>query len=365
MTPIRVLQIGLHTNRGGIESIVYSWWKNIPSHEVIFDFLNVWGEPIAFQDEFEAGGAKIIYKTLRKKNPIKSYEELYRIIKEGNYDYVHCHVMSLSEPEPIVIVNQLSACTKAIIHSHTAAKKDKMEFKRYLMHLYGRVLLKNCTYLKTACGTEAGRVMFKTDDFTLIENGIDRNKFKYMSELRNEIRKHYGIKETEFVIGHVGRPGKPKNYPFLIKVFQKFSSHNKARLILIGDIENDKEIQNLIDNHGVRANIICTGKVKDVYKYYSAMDVFFFPSLYEGLSVSLIEAQSTGLVCIVSENVDKESAVSDLVRFVNINDMTEALKELQNCFDHRDYERNSVIFNQSYDIEKSSAKMLSYYKDNL
>ena len=361
MKKIRVLQIGLHTNRGGIETVVHSWWQHMPQEEVAFDFLNVWDAPIAFQDEFEAKGAKILHKCLRKNNPGKSYEELKRIIIEGNYDFVHCHSMSLSEPEPVEIADAFSNA-RAILHSHTAATKDKMGLKRYLLHLYGKKKLAKYHYLKIACGTEAGQAMFGSDDFTIIENGVDRNRFRYSTEYRSEIRKKYGIGVDEFVIGHVGRQGKVKNYPFLIKVFSEFRKLCDARLILIGDVENDRAVQRLIDSSKVRDYVIFTGKVRDVYKYYSAMDVFLFPSLYEGLSVSLIEAQSTGLPCIVSRNVDRESAVSDAVAFIDIDKMEDALKELGKCYGNRNVDRNKVSFDEAYDIKQSSIKMLEYYK---
>ena len=140
MRKIRVLQMGLHTNRGGIETVVYSWWKNMTHDAIVFDFLNVWNKPIAYQDEFEAGGAKIIYKSLRKDNPRKSYKELKEIIIGGNYDFVHCHVMSLSEPEPVKIVNAFSNA-RVIMHSHTIATIDKMGLRRYLLHIYGKKIL--------------------------------------------------------------------------------------------------------------------------------------------------------------------------------------------------------------------------------
>lgn len=364
MKKIRVLQIGLHTNRGGIETVVYSWWKNMPHDEVVFDFLNVWNEPIAYQDELEASGAKIIYKSLRKDNPRKSYKELKEIITSGNYDFVHCHIMSLSEPEPVKIVNLFSNA-RVIIHSHNTIIRNKMELKRYLLHVYGKKILEKYDYLKVACGTEAGNTMFGINDFTVIENGVDRNKFRYSTENRFEIRNKYNITENEFVIGHVGRPGRQKNYPFLIKTFSEFLKINNAKLLLIGDIKNDRSVQNLIDTYNIRKYVICTGKVKDVYKYYSAMDVFFFPSLYEGFSVSLVEAQSTGLPCIVGKNVDRQSAVSNVLTFIDINKIHEALRELEKYYKNKGINRNKILFNEAYDIKQSSLKMLKYYKENI
>ena len=151
----------------------------------------------------------------------------------------------------------------------------------------------------------------------------------------------------------------------MIKTFSEFLKINNAKLLLIGDIKNDRNVQNLIDTFHIRNYVICTGKVKDVYKYYSAMDVFFFPSLYEGFSVSLVEAQSTGLPCIVSENVDRQSAVSNILTFIDINKTYEALRELGKCYKNRLADRNKVLFNEAYDVKQSSLKMLKYYRRNI
>lgn len=364
MKKIRVLQIGLHTNRGGIESVVHSWWQNMPQEEVTFDFLNVWDAPIAFQDEFEARGAKILYKCLRKYNPRKSYEELKRIITEGDYDFVHCHSMSLSEPEPIEITNLFSNA-RAIIHSHIAITEDKMGLKTHLLHAYGKKVLRKYDYLRIACGTEAGRTMFGTDNFAIIENGVDKDRFKFSMKCRCEIRQLYNIKSDEFVIGHIGRPGKQKNYPFLIRTFSEFIRIYNARLILVGDVRDDKNVQKLIADYGIKDHVICTGKINNVHKYYSAMDVFFFPSLYEGISVSLIEAQAAGLPCIVSENVDKESNISKILTFIDINRTDAALMELKKNYENRNNDRNNIFLDEAFDIRQSSSKMLNYYKSNI
>lgn len=364
MKPIRVLQIGLDTNRGGIETIVYNWWKNIPKDEVVFDFLNVWNKPIAFQDEFEAEGSKILYKTLRRKNPRKSYQELKEIIEKGKYDYIHCHVMSLSEPEVVEIVNKYSN-SKVIIHSHTTATRKEMSLKRYALHLYGKRKLKKYTYLKLACGTVAGRNMFGTNDFEIIENGINKAKFVFSEEYRIEKRKKFGIKEDEFVIGHVGRAGKPKNYPFIIKTFAAFSKKHNAKLFLLGNVDTDETVQKLIDDYNIRSNVICTGNVSDVYKFYSAMDVFFLPSLYEGVSVSLIEAQSTGLPCVVSKNVPTDSKVSELVDFVDIDSCDEAIISLEKAKNKENTDRKNAVIAENVDICNSAKKLLEFYKENM
>lgn len=363
MKRIKVLQIGLSPNRGGIENIVYSWWKNIPKEQIIFDFLNVWDKPIAFQEEFICGGSKILYKPSRKSNPKESYKVLKSIIENGQYDFIHCHVMSLSEPEPVIIANKFSDAT-VIVHSHTAASRKQMGLKRFLLHMYGKLALKNCNYIRMACGNEAGIKMFGTNEFQIVRNGIDREVYKFSSLYREEIRQKYSIQEDVYLIGHVGRPCKAKNYPFLINVFAKFRENHNVKLILIGDVANDSSINHAIEKLGINEDVIFTGAIKDIYKYYSAMDCFFMPSLYEGISVALIEAQSTGLQCIVSDRVDYESKACDNLIFAPIDSIEDSVKLLEKAYENS-IDRCNVKFAEEYDLENSVKSIENFYFDNM
>ena len=362
---IRVLHLGLSPNRGGIETIVYSWWKHIDDEKVHFDFVNLYEEPIAFENEFILGGAQVFYIVARKKNPLKHIRALIKIFREKNYDYVHCHVMSLSEPEPVKICKKLQLKTKVIIHCHTAAKLENMTLKRKLLHIYGSFQLKKYNYLKLSCGYEAGRTMFNTSCFSVVENGIDIEKFKFSIEKRNRFRKKYGISPNAFVVGHVGRIDKVKNYPFLLETYSLIKQKNiTSVLLLIGDIDGNDDIMKLIKKYGLESNTVFTGKISSTADCYSAMDVFLFPSLYEGISVSMIEAQASGLECIVSENISRESSVSDYVHFVSIDDpcvMADMVKQF--FFDDPNI-RFSRSIDPKYDIRRSTEKLIDYYIDN-
>lgn len=364
VSKVKVLHLGLCPNRGGIESIVYSWWKHIEQESIHFDFINVYHEKIAFENEFRESGSQVFYIPARKENPKKHREELKRIIIEGKYDFVHCHVMSLSEPEPVEICSELSH-TKVIIHSHTVAKLGNMGLKRKVLHTYGSIRLKGYDYLKIACGYEAGKEMFRSDDFTVVENGIDIDRYKYTVEKRNRFREKYGIPEDAIVIGHVGRPDKAKNYPFLIETYALLKKKvSDAILLLIGDVNNDKEIKSLLEKYKVVSSTVLTGKISSTEDCYSAMDVFFLPSNYEGISVSMIEAQASGVQCVVSENIAHESAVSDHVSFMPIDNAESMVKEIMEYLKPYNDLRGSRIIKPNYDIRVSASKLAQYYYEH-
>lgn len=361
---IRILHLGLSPNRGGIESVVYSWWKHIDKEKVHFDFVNVYHEPIAFEEEFKNAESQIYYIPARKENPGKHSEELKKIIEKGNYDFVHCHVMSLSEPEPVKICNALELKTQVIIHSHTAAKLNNMSLKRKVLHKYGSIRLKKYYYLRIACGYKAGREMFHTTDFTVIENGIDIDRYRYSEEKRSRFRERYNIPKDAIVIGHVGRNDAVKNYPFLIETFSYVRKENKnAMLLLIGDVDQDDEIKSLLIRFHIEGSTVLTGKINSTEECYSAMDIFFFPSVYEGISVSMIEAQASGLECVVSENIAHESAVSDYVHFQPINNPQLMAEKVKEYLPPYSVARDKRIIDSNYDINNTAEKLIQYYVD--
>lgn len=361
-TKIKVLQVGLSSNKGGIENVVHSWINLLPSN-IQFDFINIENSPIAFQDEFIEKGSKIFNITPRRVNAFKSFSELKEIIKDGNYDYVHQHMMSYAWPEPIIAG---ASCNKPklIAHSHTAGS-GFLSTKDKLLDYIGRKKLAKVQYFKIACGEVAGLDMFHSNVYTIIHNGVDFKKNCFSDDNRLFIRNQYGIKDSDFLIGHVGRSSKAKNYPYIIKLFKEFKSKNpNSYLMLIGDVENDNDVKRLVVENNLISSVIFTGVLSNLSLYYSAMDVFILPSLYEGVSVSLIEAQLSGLICIVSENVSKESDISGNVRYVSLKSLDEGIKEIGRV-NKIDRSFSKLKIDSSYDIRNTSKQMFDFYESHL
>lgn len=361
METIRILHIGLSPNIGGIETVVYSWFKRKPEW-MQFDFVNVYDSPIAYEAEFVAAGGNVYYLTARARNPIKAYLQLRDVIVKGNYDYVHHHIMSFASPEPCLIVNQLKKKTQIIMHSHTVLNESQSRKYRILDAL-GRLCLKNAGYNRVSCGYDAGTHMFRGEKFHVIKNGVDFSASAFNYENRQEIRSQLGIKETDILIGHVGRDCYEKNYPFLLGCFADAVKQNESlKLLLIGDILQAKDIQNRIDNLEIRNRTICTGKVKSALPYYSAMDIFFMPSIVEGVSLALLEAQISGLPCVVSDTVASETRITDLIKFVSIDGYLEASDALCKAVLHsKKIVRECVQLDQSYNSDNTAQAMIAYY----
>lgn len=359
---IKVLHVGLSSNLGGIENVVRSWNNILPSN-IRFDFVNNGQEPIAFQSEFESNGATVYKIPSRRDNPIVATMQLKKIVEENDYDYVQHHMMSFSWPQPLLIAQHCKK-TKAIAHSHTAGSKD-LSLKYRALDAYGRWRVEKNAYYKLACGNEAGMDMFHTKDFTVIQNGVDFSKCKYNDKTRVEIRNKYNISNESYVIGHVGRSGNAKNYPFIIDLFADLVRQKPdSILLLIGNVQDDEAIQKYIVEKGVGNKVICTGVLEDLQGYYSAMDVFILPSLYEGVSVSMIEAQVSGLTCIVSKFVPKETDISRRVKYISLSNTAEGVRELLNIQrSDRDFEHLDI--DHTYCIEDTAKKMFDFYRKKL
>ena len=155
---------------------------------------------------------------------------------------------------------------------------------------------------------------------TVLPNAIDPERFKFSESARREIRAKYGIADDDFVVGHVGRFYPQKNHEFLIDVFSEVRLQKpNAKLLLLGDGPLQEKIRQKVETLGLAESVVFAGLQKNPAPFYSAMDVFAFPSLWEGLPLTLVEAQYSGLPCVVSENVTREVVVTENVYLLKTN----------------------------------------------
>ncbi|MBR0092314.1 MAG: glycosyltransferase [Lachnospiraceae bacterium] len=352
---IRVLQIGLTSNYGGIENVVHGWLPYI-REDIVFDCINYGTEPLAYEEDYRKAGGRIYRIEPRHNHPFRHYMQLKRIISSGEHAVIHCHVMTLSEPEPIMLANRYGA--RIIIHGHST--NGSLTLKRKMIQAVAWCIAGKRDYTGYACSHDAGSIIFRGRSFKIIENGIDLDQFRYSNDEREVVRKELGLEPDDDVIGHVGRASPEKNYPFLLQTFREVKKKNThAKLLLVGNVDKNAVVQNMIDSYGIRDGVICTGEVYDTKCYYQAMDLFFLPSIYEGVSVSLIEAQAMGLPCVASSSISKESVISHQFRFVDpdINQAVSAIIEQMRDPVRRDH----VTIDERYHVKNSAKKVMDGY----
>lgn len=365
-SPIRITQIIGKWLGGGVESVVMNYYRHIDRSKIQFDFICDEDSTNIPYDEINSLGGKVILIPPYQK-VIKYHNELKKVLKDGNYKIVHSHINTLS-------VFSLWAAKSAgvpvrIAHSHsTTNKKEKKKnlMKQVLKH-FSKVFATD--YM--CCSELAGRWLFGDKEYDrgnvyLLNNAIDLDKFKYDENIRKEKRKELNISDDTLVIGHVGRFVEQKNHRFLIDIFNEVHKERKNSILLLaGQGPLVEEIHEKVNELGLNESVRFLGQRKDIDKLYQAMDLFLFPSLYEGLGMVAVEAQVSGLPCVVSTEIPEIAKVTEKITFVNLENKIETWTEI--IFKYiKNINRKNINFTdgiKKYDIIKEATKLEKKYLD--
>lgn len=356
---IRVLHIVTYMGRGGLETMLMNYYRHIDRNKVQFDFLVHRDFEADYDKEIcELGGR--IYHISRLIPWSYSYRKKLKTFfrEHPEYKIVHVHQDCLSA----VALQCAKECDVPvrIAHSHTscAVKNLKYIVKRY----YKKKIPVYATDL-FACGKQAGEWMFSGKNFRIIPNGIYLKKFRYSEVTRNRIRKEMHVDEN-VVIGHVGNFTKAKNHTHLMEIFYEIQKRNSsACLVLAGSGELQEKVRRQVIELGIQEKVIFLGTRSDVNELLQAMDVLAFPSLYEGLPVTLIEAQAAGLPCVISDHVSEECIVTrDLVTVMKLTDSpAEWAEHILSRINKKRKDCTQEIVKAGYDIESSVKKLGNFY----
>ena len=360
--PIRVLQIlGIVAN-GGVEAVIMNYYRNIDKTKIQFDFVVHNDADENYINEVLTMGAKVYKVTPYNKNIFKFMYEIYRIIKSNQYQIVHSHMNALSGF--VLLPACLAGAKVRILHNHTTDSKE--EKLRSLIKRILRPFARLFANQYWACSKLAAEWMYGKNAVingrvTIINNAINLEKFKFNKEKREGLRKELGV-ENCFVIGHVGRFMKQKNHEFLIEIFNEvLKQKENAKLLLIGDGKLKLQIEEKIKNLGIEKDVTFLGVRNDVADLYNIMDIFVFPSFYEGLGMVVIEAQVNGLAVITSEAVPKEAKVTKNIRFLNLRQpKTEWCNAILKA-ERKEIVNNEDILLKNFDIKSESRKLEHLY----
>jgi glycosyltransferase involved in cell wall biosynthesis len=322
MKKIKVLQFPIGNARGGITQYALQNWKLIDKDRFQFDFATR-SKTLDFADELIAEGCKIHYLSCSaEENETLFIKEMNSILDE-DYDVLHLHTSFWKG----YLVEKLAIerkCPKIIIHSHSTMidTLDEKERKELMEnhHYYKNSLPLEYGTDFCACSKEAAQWLFghqiPKERIHILKNAINVEKYSYSTKVRKTIRKKFGL-DGCFVLGHVGRFTYTKNHKLLIDIFREIHQIiPNARLMLVGEGELEGTIRQQVNKFELEDAVLFLGKRTDVHNLFQAMDVFLFPSHFEGLGLVLIEAQTAGLTCLASESVPKEAQVTPLLHFL-------------------------------------------------
>ena len=356
---INVLHSELENNIGGIETFLINLTKSINDKDIHFDFL-MRGSNSYIEKEILSTGATI-YKV--PNNLLKYYFFIKKLLLKKQYDYVHVHKNSSANILLPMMVKKYSNA-RLIVHSHNTNPSNGSKFVIFLHNFNKKYLIRLSDY-RFACSDKAAIWMFgnnyKALDVNIIKNGIIARNYDFNSKIRTKIREYLDIK-NDFVIGNIGAFRKQKNHQFLIKMFSKLSIPNK-KLVLVGVGPLEEQIKPQVKELGIQNKVLFLGKREDVPDLLQAFDVFVMPSLWEGLSVSAIEAQASGLPLLLSDKVSKLTRLSNDVKFLPLDDLAawdNSLIKINDNFIRRSTLK--TIISQGYDITNSARILTNFYK---
>lgn len=361
--PIRIGMIMGKWVGGGVEAVIMNYYRHIDRSKIQFDFICDSDSTDIPYEEIEKLGGKVILCPPYQKL-FKYQKELKRIFKENNYKIIHSNINALSV-FPLRVAKKAKVPIR-IAHSHSTS--NKKEWKKTILKNVLRPFSKKYATDYFACTEHAGRWLFGNKIFdkgkvVVINNGIDVESYTFNKKVREEKRNELNLRDTDLVIGHVGRFMKQKNHGFIIDVFNELHKENSNyKLMLIGQGPLQDEMKQKVKELNLERSVMFLGQKKDANKYYQAMDLFLFPSLYEGLGMVMIEAQCSGLPCIASTEVPEIAKVSDKTYFIGLNQpisyWTNTIKESINTDREVDLE---LVRKAGYDIKTEAKKLEEKY----
>lgn len=306
--------------------------------------------------EIELNGDKIVILN-RSKNPTKYYQQLTDLMRTNSYDIVHVHGSS-SILAIELFAAKICGIKVRIVHSHNTTCNHKV------LNAILRPVFNILPTYRVACGKNAGEWLYGNKEFRIIKNGIDVIKYKYNKSVRDAMRFQLGLTWKK-VVGHVGTFNDQKNHTFLIDIFKDLLTlSDDYRLVLIGDGEKRKEIENKATHLGINDKILFLGHRTDVPSLLQAMDVMVLPSLYEGLPVVSIEWQAAGLCTVVADTVTSEIELTDLIIFKSLNDTSiNWARTIDSLTNHKRKSEDNSIKDAGYDINTNTETLISIYRE--
>lgn len=362
---IRVLHSVSNMDRAGIETMLMNYYRHIDRTKVQFDFLANKPKKGAYDEEIEKMGGRIfISPGLNPINWNKYQKMVCNLLKQNKeIKVVHSHNGAFSLQAQIAA--KKSGIKNRIVHVHGT----RIDFNLKLpLKLAYKTQLKKVSNNYWGCGTEAvqyyfGKDIIKNNNYLVIKNAIEEERFIFNQKIRDELREKYNLND-KFVIGNVARFMKQKNHTFILDLFKKvYDTNNKAVLMLIGDGELLEEMKKKAIDLNISNNVMFMGNIDNVNEMYQAMDLFLLPSLFEGLPVVGIEAQASGLKCIMSDTITNEVAITDNVEFVSLNSPIQ--KWVEAILDKENYERKNMkcaIVDTGYSIATEAKKLQEIYE---
>lgn len=322
----RVLVTGAaNIGKAGVATIVFKWGQEFNPEKLVYDYLMQRGLPEQqYLDAINKKGGKVFTMKEENRSWFSIIKWVEKIIKENGYETIHINTDTAYIAAAYIYAAKKGGIKRVFVHSHCTRIDDNNLGRRILKTILHKVFIpyvcKN-SQMYLACSKLAGYWMFRkknvnSNKYRTIYNGVAVEPYLYDEQVRKKYRKQMGLSEN-FIIGNIGRFSYQKNHKFLIETFYSFlKTDSSAVLVLVGDGELKFQLKELVSEYGITDKVFFLGVRQDVPSLLSMFDVLVMPSRFEGLPVTLIEAQMSDLPCVVSDNITKEAKIINAVTYV-------------------------------------------------
>jgi len=370
---LRILHVVGGMVRGGAENMIMNYYRHVDKNKFQFDFLTMLKGEHDYNSEIrELGGRIFCIKPPKETNVFKHFIDILMILRRyGPFQAVHSHTMFHSGY--VMLAAKLAGVKIRICHSHLTSDTENNTLRRRLYRFIMRLIIMLFSNKKVACGKDAGiylfgRNIFSTRKLIIMPNALDLSSYNILDQNKKiSLKRKYGIVEDVMVIGHVGRFAPQKNHKFFIGLMKEFQEMGiNVFLILVGEGPLRQEFEKELKEKCLMNNVIFLGNRQDVPQIMNMFDIFVFPSLYEGLPLSVLEAQAVGLPCLVSSSITKEVDMGlGLVTFIDIKrDVENWCMEIIRKYKHKRPSEAEIISKfreRGYDIRHSANILLNLY----
>lgn len=373
---MRILQMNIDNNgKGGAYVLIYNISKQISNIDknVVFDYLTM--DHFIATDSMSPGPESKLYEANLRKNRLIGHIELpsyvYKVLKENRYDIVHINSELTWKMLLYAVPAKRAGVKHILLHAHSTGIDGDHRVVKSICQSVARPFLPTVSNELLACSKEAAEYVFgkrflKKCKCKILKNGIDTEKYSYSEDLRRNTRASLGINDDCCLIGNTSRIAYQKNSFYLAEIFYKYHETNKnSKLLYVGcgEANYKRQILDFIKDKGIDDSVIFLDELDSVEGILSALDVFVFPSRFEGLGISLIEAQSSGLPCIISTKVPKMAIITNNVKVLSVEMDTSVWADaISESYGIRDKNASQKVDKAGFNISSTARTLLDFYK---
>ena len=368
----RVLQVVGKMNIGGAEQLLMNVYRNIDRTKVQFDFLTFYaqGESGYFDEEIQSLGGNIInVKPPKPFDLFGNVKAVRQVLRENRYDAVHTHIGNNAAFAHIAAKKE--GIPIRVAHSQNTPNTSRSSIYKVYDKILSRFVNKSITKC-AACSKEAAEYRFSRENiknnYLYVPNSVDFSK--YLIDYKNEEEKlEIGVNESDKVILQVGNFKEQKNQLFTIELIKKYFKNNETVKFVFAGRDNDaygESVKQKINEYELNSNALLLGQRADIPELMSMADVLIMPSNWEGLGIVLIEAQASGLPCVVSEAIQKEADLGvGLMQTCLLSDMESWQEGIYKSLELKRpsaEQRKAYIQNSDFNLEKTVACFEKLYE---